>query len=375
MTQNRASCIDVKKVNRNRIYKLIYDTAGVSKPEIAHRLKMSLPTVMQNIRSLSEMGLVKENGNQESTGGRKAVVISAVNDARFAVGLDITRSQIASTLVNLQGEVIRSTAKTIPFSESAAYVEKIGILINEMIDAAGINRSRIIGAGISIPGVLAKDGDRLITSHVLLVDNYTFSAITSAIGFPCWYVNDANAAGFSELWNAETGDNFVYLSLSNSVGGAVVLNKTLRIGDNQRCGELGHMTVERDGLRCYCGKKGCLDAYCSAALLAERTGGDLTAFFQKMDAGDSRFRAVWEDYLDYLATAANTLHMILDLDVVIGGYIGAYMESRISDLRARAAKLNTFANSADYIRVCRYKQNASAIGAALCVVNHFIESI
>lgn len=375
MKPNRASNMDVRKANRNRIYRTIHANDGISKPEIAHRLQMSLPTVLQNVKTLLEQGLVMENGSLESTGGRKAVAMSSIRDARTAVGLDITRNHVVAVLVNMDGSVTKSVRTRLPFTTGNAYIEDVGAIVDAMLEDAAADRSRIAGAGISIPGVLTADNTALTTSHVLRTDNYHFDALNRRLGLPCLHINDANAAGVAEMWGADPDWHFVYISLSNSVGGALVWDGHPRFGDNQRCGEIGHMTIERGGLRCYCGKKGCLDAYCAATILSDRTRGDLASFFHHLESGDAKLKAVWDDYLDYLATAVNSLRMIFDYDVVIGGYVGAHMESHMNDLRTRAAQLNTFDESGAYIKACRHKTEASAVGAALLQIETFIDGI
>lgn len=66
--------------------------------------------------------------------------------------------------------------------------------------------------------------------------------------------------------------DFFYLSLSNTVGGAYFSGGNLLYGTEFRCGEVGHMTLVPDGKPCYCGKRGCLDAYCAAGNLAQMEG-------------------------------------------------------------------------------------------------------
>ncbi len=375
MNCSPASNMDVKKANRNRIYRIIHANHGISRPEIAAQLQMSLPTVMSNVKLLMEQGVVNECGSLESTGGRKATALSGVPDARLAVGLDITFGHVVAVLVDLSGKVVASKRKKLNFALGDKYVDRVGGMVDDLLEASAIDRKRIIGTGVSIPGVLSASGDMLTTSHVLRTDNYSFAPLNKRLGMPCLYCNDANAAGIAEMWGADPSWHFVYMSLSNSVGGALVWEGAPRLGDNRRCGELGHMTIQRGGLRCYCGKKGCLDSYCSAALLSEKTGGSLGEFFRRLDEGDVKLRAAWDDYLDYLATAVNTLRMIIDYDIVIGGYIGAYMDKYVDDLRRRAAGLNTFDESGEYIKVCRHKEESSAVGAALQHIHAFINTI
>lgn len=60
--------MEIKTVNRNRIYRMIYQNPRISRPELCHRLGLSMPTVMQNVRYLQDRGLVEEGGSLDSTG-------------------------------------------------------------------------------------------------------------------------------------------------------------------------------------------------------------------------------------------------------------------------------------------------------------------
>ena len=113
--------------------------------------------------------------------------------------------------------------------------------------------------------------------------------------YPSALLNDANAAVLTEWIGKETCESMVYLSLSNTVGGSVVYQSdrgnvysrdgylkdisSMHLGNNWRSGEFGHMVIHPEGRKCYCGKKGCVDAYCSALRLADMEDGILEKFF------------------------------------------------------------------------------------------------
>ena len=364
-----------KQINRSRIYRLIYRSGPISKPEIAYRLGVSLPTVLQNVKLLQDGGLVEENGVLDSTGGRKAVALRCVKDARTAVGVDITRNHISVVLVDLEGSILESIREKIPYADRPEYARHLEGLVNGLLEQAGADPEKILGVGISVPGILSNDQQILLDSHVLQVRNVRCEDLARFCPFPGILCNDANAAGIAEMWNKEALESSVYLSLSDSVGGAVLLDGRLFNGNNQRGGEFGHMTIERGGRQCYCGKKGCLDAYCAARVLSDLSGGSLPDFFRLLRERDASAKAAWDTYLDYLAAAVNNLRMIFDCDVIIGGYVGANMEDYIDDLRQRAARLNTFEESGSYIRTCSYRTEAAAVGAALLHIKPFIEQI
>lgn len=163
----------------------------------------------------------------------------------------------------------------------------------------------------------------------------------------------------------------VYLSLSNSVGGAVIFADEMKsndgihsdydggamyMGDNWRSGEFGHMVIHPEGKTCYCGKKGCVDAYCSALNLAGLENGDLRAFFEKLKAGHEEYGRIWDEYLDNLAIVVDNLRMCLDCEVVLGGYVGSYMEPYIGRFRSlprRGISLAETENMSGYAGVVR----------------------
>lgn len=366
---------NIKRVNCNRIYKLIYHKGIISKPEIAYQLGISLPTVMQNVKLLQDDGLVEENGLLESTGGRKAVALSCVINARAAIGVDITRNHISVALVNLDGSIAESIREKIPYEDGVTYAKKMGAIVDRLIEQSEVDANKILGMGISVPGILSNDQQILLHSHVLQLKNIRCADLVKFCPFPSVLYNDANAAGIAEMWNKDAPESCVYLSLSDSVGGSIILENKLFKGENQRGGEFGHMTIERGGRQCYCGKKGCLDAYCSASILSDLADGNLSDFFKLLKEGNPKTKTAWENYLDYLATAVNNLRMSFDCSVIIGGYVGAYMEDYVGDLERRVAELNTFDEDGSYIRVCSYRTEAAAVGAALLHIAPFLDQI
>ena len=119
----------------------------------------------------------------------------------------------------------------------------------------------------------------------------------------------------------------------------------------------------------------CLDAYCSALILSRLEDGDLRAFFGKLESGHEEYRKIWEEYLDNLSIVIDNLRMCFDCEVVLGGYVGNYMDSYIERLRAVVAGRNIFGGDGEYVRVCRCREEASAYGAALYQIERYISKI
>lgn len=375
MTKKQATNIEVKKNNRNRIYRYIRNHETVSNPDIAYELKMSLPTVTQNTKELLERGLIREAGELKSTGGRRAKALAVEANVKQAVGLDITKNHIGLLLTNITGEILGYERISLPFEAGAGYYYSVREKLEAFLKKTGALPEHILGIGISFPGIVNLEKKMITYSHVLGVEAIPFSDVEQYFPYPCSFVNDANAGAYAEGIQSDSLERFFYLSLSNTVGGAVMNHRELEQGKNFRCGEVGHMTIVPEGKRCYCGKQGCLDAYCSAKRLSDAAEGSLERFFAELSKGREDFWKIWDSYTTYLAMAVHNIHMLLDCDIVLGGYVGNYADAHMEIIRKKVFQRNTFAEEPEFVRTCRYKADAAAFGAAMKLVEAFIEQV
>lgn len=364
---------EIKRNNKVRIAKYISRRGITSKAEISSMLGLSMPTTLQNVKELVETGVVEESGVYESTGGRKAKALSISPEVGFAAGMDITANHITFVLVNMKREPVNKKRTRIPYENTFSYYEKMGELLHDFIKESGVREEKIIGVGISLPGIVNKEEKVLLRSHALNVKNVSFKTIENVIGFPYALENDANSAAYAEL--TESVKNTVYLSLSSTVGGAIYLHDKLYPGENFRSGEFGHMIIEKGGRPCYCGKRGCADAYCSAKVLQRLADDNLELFFRKLKDGEENCVQVWEQYLDDLAVVVSNLRMAFDCDVVLGGYVGGYLEEFLPELGRKIMEYNKFDLDTSYLRTGKYKLEAAAYGVTLRFVEHFFDTL
>ena len=366
---------EIRTSNRSRIFRCLFREGPLSKQDIVRSLGISLPTVTQNLNEMRGQGLIMEDGCFQSTGGRKAAAYSCSPRAQFAVGLDVTKHHVGIVVMDLGRNVLRYRRYRFPFENTGRYFRRLGAMIDGFIGRTGADPQKICGVGIAVPGILSEDGQSVVYSPMLGFTGGSCDSFARYIPYPCVLCNDANAAGFAELWNVETMRNVVYLSLSDSVGGSILIDGRIYPGENQRSGEFGHMTIVPDGRPCYCGKKGCVDAYCSAHVLSDCADGSLPRFFRLLRDGNAPQEAVWREYLHYLALTVNNLRMLFDGEVILGGYVGGYLEDYMDSLREEVALRNTFGRDGGYLRICRYKLEAIAVGAALMPIGQFVRRV
>lgn len=369
------SSLELKQKNHSNIFRLFYQSSSLTRQDVVAQLQLSLPTVTQNLEDLLAEGLLQKDGSKGNTGGRRASTYALVADARTAIGLDVTRHAITAVAVDILGNIIAQVHRPIPFSRTDAYYRSLGETIEAVIAQGQLARDHILGVGIGVPGLITPDRQTVFYGEILHFTGASCEEFSKYIPFATELCNDANAAGFAESWVRPNLENAFYLMLSNNVGGAIYLNNRQYNGDNIRSGEAGHLQIVPNGKRCYCGQQGCVDAYCAATVLSSATDGDLSRFFSLLQSGDPQCGKVWSEYLQHLAKAIINIRMLLDCNIILGGYVGEYIVPYLEDLKKATAALSGFEATADYLLPCKYNKNAIAAGAAMGYIAKFVRSI
>ena len=158
MAERQTANGEIKKINRSNIYHLIRQNQNLSRQDIVVQLRLSLPTVTQNLTEMMEDGLIYESGIMGNTGGRSAKVYSVVKDARLAIGLDISRKYVSAVAIDLFGNIVCQKKLDLRFERSTAYFETLGKLVEEVVALGNLDRDKIIGVGIGVPGLISGDG-------------------------------------------------------------------------------------------------------------------------------------------------------------------------------------------------------------------------
>ncbi|MGE4490762.1 MAG: ROK family protein, partial [Kiritimatiellales bacterium] len=181
------------------------------------------------------------------------------------LGVDSGGTKTAVALANVRGELLASdrfaTDRESPECCLSTVVERLRKLMTE----SGVSIESVAGVGISAMGPMSST-DRVIHETKKLPGWAEFTVgkyIEDAFGCPVFMENDANAAGLAEyFFGAQKEKDLVYLTMSTGIGAGIISNGTLIRGENDLAGEVGHMCLVPGGRSCFCGKRGCWQAYC-----------------------------------------------------------------------------------------------------------------
>ena len=197
----------------------------------------------------------------------------------YVVGIDIGGTNTVFGIVDARGTIIASSSiKTAGYPTAEEYADEVcKNLLPLIIANGGVDKIRGIGVG-------APNGN-YYTGTIEFAPNLPWRGILplaamfeERLGIPTALTNDANAAAIGEMtYGAARGmKDFIMITLGTGVGSGIVINGQMVYGHDGFAGELGHVIARRDGRICGCGRKGCLETYCSATGVA-RTAREFLA--------------------------------------------------------------------------------------------------
>lgn len=362
----------VRIENRKKLTNLLYEeSGGITKQDLAYRLRLSAPTINLLVQQMEDDNLIFYQSAEQSSGGRIPNLVCFKYDAYITAGIEIQKERFRLLLLDLKCQIVDKTTIERVFEPTETYWEFMYANIEDIRRKNKIGRERILGIGISVPGPVNRE-EKIFSSLLLNIQDYSYAKVEEILKYPVEIENDANSAGLAEIWNSDDVDDAAYLSVSKGVGGTIISHREVVRGQNGFGGEFGHMIIVPNGKRCLCGRKGCLDMYCSTGVLSQYTKGSLEKFFEQKEVNPF-LEEKWDEYLQYLEIGASNLAVILDYPVIIGGEIAPFLEKEFEEFRKKIEELNPFRRKSAVCKMSVLGADGSAIGAALLIIQKLLD--
>ncbi len=305
----------------------------------------------------------------------------------LAIGVDVGGTNIRAGLVGSDGAVLKLVTVPVTNRSAEAVVEAICGHVESLAKHAS---QPLAGCGCGIPGIVNSEEGIVYSSpnYPDWRDVPILKMLRSKIALPLSIDNDANMFAFAELlFGAGKGRrNMVALTLGSGIGGGIIIDGKLFRGDRGFAGEVGHITVEPDGVACACGNRGCWEQYAASRAfthfvhrlpLREKEGilalasGDaaaLTPEFVAELAGSQNATAkdLWRFFGRYLGIGIASLVNVLGITtIVIGGGIARSWNLFIDAAKAEVEG-RTYARNAKHLKLLKASlgDNTSVVGAA-----------
>src|SRR5580704_5970905 len=194
---------------------------------------------------------------------------------QLTLGIDIGGTKVAAGLVDAAGNILFQTrVPMVATGDAATGFGAVVNAINAVFSARPEARTALAGIVVCSPGPLdPRTGIVINPPNLPCWRNFPLAGeLQKVFGVPARVDNDANAAGLAEaIWGAGVGYRDVfYATLGTGIGTGIVFDQRIYHGRTGSAAEGGHLSIDYRGPRCGCGKRGCIEAFCSGPAIARR---------------------------------------------------------------------------------------------------------
>jgi predicted NBD/HSP70 family sugar kinase len=236
---------------RRLIVDALRHARSASRAEIAVAAGLSPQMVTLLVEELITEGLIVEVGRRQAARGQPPIELALNPEGGFALGLQIERGRINGLVTDLGARIRSQESLACGTDDPAGALPAVADLVSRLVAEAGVERARLWGAGIVLPGPFGVIGDLDDPLAMPAWSHHDFGATyAAALGMPVIIGNDATAAAIGEHLNGVARDlrSFVYLYLGEGIGGGLFVEGHPLTGTFGNAGEIGRMlVVDPDG--------------------------------------------------------------------------------------------------------------------------------
>lgn len=263
-----------KKENyKNLILSTFYFSGKQSCADISDSIGKSLPLTMSLLTQLIDEGYVSESGYAPSSGGRRPITYSLNADMIYIMSVAMDQLVTRITIMNGRNEFVIPVAKyELPLNNNTNALAQLAVYMEQTITQSGIDRKKIVGAGIGMPGFI--DPEKGINYSFLNAGNALSITqfLQDRLKMPIYIDNDSSLIALAEyrFGSAKMHKNVMVVNIGWGVGLGMILNGSLFRGTNGFAGEFSHIPFFNNNKLCSCGKSGCLETETSLKAIIEK---------------------------------------------------------------------------------------------------------
>lgn len=330
MKKNLNNLADIKIDNINLIFDIIRDNDGITRTKIAALSGLSTMSITRLVLLLLEKNYVFEDGEITQSRGRPAKMLHINPNALYTLTIYIDVSMIIIAVVDLNNEVVlQSSVNSCEINSmeeyiDAAYEEYEKMMVNYPHIKQQIECISIVCSGI----IDQRKGEVLLSAQLGWRNAKVVDYTKEKFGVTTIIDNDVKSALIGELTHAKDyrDMNLAYMDIGYGIGVSLWVGGQILRGANNSAGEIGHITINYNGLQCECGRRGCLNTVLNIKSFINRarehndTITSIEDIAQKYKDGESWAIALVDDACLYFSIAVNNIIYAYDPAIIkIGG--------------------------------------------------------
>ena len=307
----------LREMNQSIILDLIRNNEGMSRKALADKTGLSATASGAIVKALLSDEFIQETGAGESSGGRKPVILELMPDSYFAFGFDIDVKFIYTVVLDITGRIVYKNKRVNSghFTPEEA-VRWIGEAFDGALKKLGIATERILGAGISIPGMVNIHSRRIMLAPNLgWSDTDILTPLARRLGVAVYLDNEAMCSALCENWlgQCQGVDDFICINVDTGIGAGLFIRGKMYRGFSGTAGEVGHISVNESGPRCKCGNRGCLETIASVNAMVAMDKNPGSKANEDLMLYSNDFFETEEDFIRFLEKARGGETSSLDI--------------------------------------------------------------
>ena len=398
----------IKQQNMESIKRVLYQSAPISRAEIAERLELTPPTITNIVLELIQQGVVQElKGDQKKQTvkgvGRKPINIDLVAESRLALGISLGRDLTHYCITNLRGEAHILEKTDVVSDDYETMLGQMKNLLHTVRSRYPAEWEKLLGIGVSTPGIVDSERgilNNLETERVSWNGRFLADEISQMAGLPAMLENNVQArAAIISLFRPELLDGDTTFALCHVAWGIacpIILRNHSLMGNDFATGEIGKMILDPNGVKVpHCGKPGSLESTSSLRgilelcrqAMAEGTCEELLKICQDpekleledilaaQNRGDRAVCKIMDNAMKFLGIAlANMVGVINPHRIFLGG--GVFRNYQNFEVAQSSLMNHAFRASDEKLEVSFIDlgEYGGAVGAAAkCIERFFIK--
>lgn len=380
---------DKFKKRSKSILRVMMGRDSLTIPEITNHVDMSLPIVTSVIMELVRLGKLTEIKDLPAqSAGRPPVLYKLNPNAGYTIGVELGRIYTNFVMLDYtQTKVNEFHTESLLSKDLEQVVSRIDEVIINFLSEKGAQKDKLLGLGISIPGLV--QGEKGISKTYLKLDEMTLrEVLEKGLGIKVRIEHDVKSMTIGEMYYGDIKDaqNVLCINYGWGLGVGIITNGQIYYGNDGFAGEFGHIPLAPNDDLCYCGKQGCLETISSGRAITKRVIEKLSAGASSMilkskkvpeevdpidilkaaNKGDQFSIEILEEAGKYLGIGIAVLINLFNPGlIIIGGTISQVAGYLIDSLKNNAMKHSIVELNKNVVfKISDLKNNAASLGVA-----------
>ena len=327
---------DLSEMNRSAIVRILQQKEICSRAEVAKMMGLTQASITKLVGSLIDMGIVSEVGIVKGNGNRRSIGLRLNAEKNLVIGVKFSRHVFAIGVFDISGKLYTQQETEYSLTD---FAEDVIASMKSQIHELLKKYENVVAIGLAVPGpYLRKEGTIAMVTRMPNWSTVNFiDEFKHEFDKPVFIEQDANAGALAEWWFGNHGrplNSLAYFLAGEGVGSGIVDHDRMLLGNLGIASEIGHISIDYKGPVCECGNRGCLELYSSTMALLKKAEKELPQLFEKpyenrteachrifdaARAGDKKALKLVEEIAEYLGYGCVTLINAYDPEIIVSG--------------------------------------------------------